>query len=86
MAFGCNDKAVVSGSILEDEKVTGFHWAYGRSDHIGGITGVSSFKDPGNVVHQDIVYPKDSPIAVETAQFEYTDKEPVVVISNSNWV
>jgi hypothetical protein len=63
VAFGCNDRAVVTGNVLEDEKA-GFHWAYGRSDHLGGTVGVSAFKKPENVIHQDIVYAKGNPIRV----------------------
>jgi leucyl aminopeptidase (aminopeptidase T) len=66
VAFGCNDRAVVTGNTLEDEKA-GFHWAYGRSDHLGGTVGVRDFLKPGNVVHQDIVYAKGSPIQVARA-------------------
>ncbi len=66
VAFGCNDRAVVTGNVLEDEKA-GFHWAYGRSDHLGGTVGVKDFLDPANVVHQDIVYAKGSPIQVASA-------------------
>ena len=35
VGFGCNRWAQVTGNVLEDEKA-GFHWAYGRSDHLGG--------------------------------------------------
>jgi hypothetical protein len=66
VAFGCNERAVVTGNTLEDEKA-GFHWAYGRSDHLGGTVGVKDFLAPGNVVHQDIVYAKGSPIQVAAA-------------------
>jgi leucyl aminopeptidase (aminopeptidase T) len=66
VAFGCNDQAVVTGNVLEDEKA-GFHWAYGRSDHLGGVIGVKDFLQPEHVVHQDIVYAKGSPIQVATA-------------------
>jgi len=66
VAFGCNDQAVVTGNVLEDEKA-GFHWAYGRSDHLGGVVGVKAFLAPGNVVHQDIVYAKGSPIQIAAA-------------------
>jgi leucyl aminopeptidase (aminopeptidase T) len=59
-AIGLNDKAKVTGIVLEDEKA-GFHWAYGRSDHFGGSVGVKDFTS-GKVVHQDIVYAKESPI------------------------
>lgn len=66
VAFGCNDWAVVTGNVLEDEKA-GFHWAYGRSDHLGGTVGVQDFRKPENVVHHDVVYAKGSPIQVAEA-------------------
>ena len=44
-AIGVNDKAKVTGIVLEDEKA-GFHWAYGRSDHFGGQCGVTQFSSP----------------------------------------
>jgi len=66
VAFGCNPKAVVTGNVLEDEKA-GFHWAFGRSDHLGGTVGVAAFSSPATVVHQDLVYPKGSPILVALA-------------------
>jgi len=66
VAFGCNDWAVVTGNVLEDEKA-GFHWAYGRSDHLGGTVGVKAFLAPGNVVHQDIVYARGNAIQVAEA-------------------
>ncbi len=70
VAFGCNDDAIVTGNVLEDEKA-GFHWAYGRSDHLGGAIGVRSFIKPENVVHQDIVYAKGNPIQVAEAVAVY---------------
>ena len=39
-AFG--NAAIVTGNVLEDEKA-GFHWAYGRSEHLGGVTGPDAF-------------------------------------------
>jgi hypothetical protein len=66
VAFGCNDRAVVTGNVLEDEKA-GFHWAYGRSDHLGGTVGVAAFLGPDTVVHQDTVYAKGNPIQVMEA-------------------
>ena len=42
VAIGCNDRAVVTGNVLEDEKA-GFHWAYGRSDFLGGKVGVGQW-------------------------------------------
>tara|TARA_A100001037_G_scaffold302852_1_gene335482 strand:+ start:1037 stop:2098 length:1062 start_codon:yes stop_codon:yes gene_type:complete len=62
-AFGCNPDAVVWGNVLEDEKA-GFHWAYGRSEHLDGTVGPGAFKGPETIVHQDIVYARECPIQV----------------------
>jgi hypothetical protein len=43
------------GEILLDEKL-GFHVAFGRSDHFGGIVGPSDFSSPAEVIHLDRVY------------------------------
>ncbi len=67
-AIGVNDKAKIRGIILEDEKA-GFHFAYGRSDHLGGIWNSSKFKDRGNICHTDVVYAKGCPIHVESGFF-----------------
>ena len=67
VAFGVNDMAEVTGSVLEDEKA-GFHWAFGRSDHLGGVVGVEDFERPENVIHQDIVYAAGNPVQVERAE------------------
>ena len=66
VAFGCNDRAVVTGNVLEDEKA-GFHWAFGRSDHLGGTVGVAAFSRREHVIHQDIVYARGNPIQVAEA-------------------
>jgi hypothetical protein len=73
LGLGCNDKAVISGSVLEDEKVLGMHWAYGRSDHLGGTVGVANFSDPSHVVHYDIVYAKGGAIEIASLVLEYED-------------
>jgi hypothetical protein len=73
LGLGCNDKAIVTGNILEDEKVFGVHIAYGRSDHTGGVVGVDNFRDPANVVHQDVVYPFGVEIEVTSLIFDYKD-------------
>jgi hypothetical protein len=70
VAIGCNDKAVVTGNPLEDEKA-GFHWAYGRSDHFGGTVGVEDFSSPEKVCHIDIVYAKGNPIVCERFDFVF---------------
>ena len=53
LGIGCNPNAVVTGNVLEDEKV-GLHIAYGMSTHIGGKV-VSD-------MHEDVVYAKGCPI------------------------
>jgi hypothetical protein len=72
VAIGCNDKAVVTGNVLEDEKA-GFHWAYGRSEHIGGKVGPKDFTALNKVVHQDIVYAKGNPIVCKRFDFIFPD-------------
>jgi hypothetical protein len=84
VAFGCNDWAVVTGNVLEDEKA-GFHWAYGRSDHLGGAVGPSAFRSPDTVVHQDIVYAKGNPISVSEAVVSRAEG-PVTVMRDGAYV
>ena len=73
LGLGCNDRAVVTGNVLEDEKVQGVHLAWGRSDHLGGAVGVDDFADPAHVVHLDVVYPNGSPVSVASLVLEYAD-------------
>ncbi|HSN57548.1 MAG TPA: hypothetical protein VLT32_22955 [Candidatus Sulfomarinibacteraceae bacterium] len=84
VAFGVNDKAEVTGRVIEDEKA-GFHWAFGRSDHLGGVVGVEDFASPANVVHQDIVYAKGNPIQVERADAVHRDGRRVTIIENGEY-
>jgi leucyl aminopeptidase (aminopeptidase T) len=84
VAFGVNDKAEVTGLVLEDEKA-GFHWAFGRSDHLGGVVGVDDFSSPDNVVHQDIVYAEGNPVQVERADLVHADGTRVTVIENGEY-
>ena len=72
VAIGCNDKAVVTGNVLEDEKA-GFHWAYGRSDHLGGKVGPAAFSSADRVYHKDIVYAKGNPIVCQRLDFLFSD-------------
>lgn len=74
VAIGCNDKAVVTGNILEDEKA-GFHWAYGRSEHLGGTVGPNAFSAPEKVIHQDIVYATGNPIVCSRLDFVFPGGE-----------
>ena len=80
-AIGCNDKAAVTGNILEDEKA-GFHWAYGRSEHIGGTVDVKSFKDPANVVHNDVIYACKSPIIAKTVKLIFEDGRTTTIVKD----
>lgn len=72
VAIGCNDKAVVTGNVLEDEKA-GFHWAYGRSEFLGGTVSPRDFSAPDKVLHQDIVYAKGNPIVCQRLDFIFPD-------------
>ena len=78
-AIGINDKAKVTGNILEDEKA-GFHWAFGRSDHLGGIVSPKDFIDPQNIIHLDIVYAKESPITCKKMEMIFPDNKRYVLI------
>jgi leucyl aminopeptidase (aminopeptidase T) len=81
VAIGCNDKAAVTGNVLEDEKA-GFHWAYGRSDQFGGAVSSNDFSSPDKVVHQDIVYAKGSPIICQQLDFLFPDGTRKTVIQD----
>lgn len=85
VAFGCNENAVVTGNVLEDEKA-GFHWAFGRSEHLGGVTGTGDFRRPEHVVHQDIVYAKGSPISVSAADLVTSEGTRIAVIRDGAYV
>lgn len=85
LAFGCNERAVVTGNVLEDEKA-GFHWAYGRSDHLGGTIGVAQFKSTATVVHQDIVYAEGNPIGITCADLVAPDGRRTTIIRDGKYV
>jgi len=85
LGLGCNDKAVICGSVLEDEKVLGLHWAYGLSQHIGGVTGPGQFSDPKHVVHQDIVYPKGGSVEIASLALEYEDGTTQEIIKDAEY-
>ncbi len=79
VAIGCNERAVVTGNVLEDEKA-GFHWAYGRSEHLGGTVGPNDFTSPDRVVHHDIVYARGNPIVCQQLDFVFPDGKRQTVI------
>ncbi len=72
LGLGCNESAIVAGSVLEDEKA-GMHWAYGRSEHLGGTVGPEAFLKPEYVVHRDIVYARDCSIGITSLSLRYED-------------
>lgn len=84
LGLGCNDAAVVLGSVLEDEKA-GFHWAYGRSEHLGGVTGPDAFRDPAHVVHHDIVYADGCPVTVRELTLAYPDGAREIILRNNRY-
>ena len=75
------------GSTLLDEKL-GLHIAFGRSDHFGGNTGPSSFRDPNRVVHIDWVYvPTVQPkIQVREVKLSYREKPGEIVMKDEKFL
>ncbi|HPG41317.1 MAG TPA: hypothetical protein PLP19_18685 [bacterium] len=73
--------------ILLDEKL-GFHIAFGRSDHFGGITGPAMFSSPKAVVHIDRVYiPEMQPrIKIVSIVFSYPDKTTETIMKDGKYL
>jgi leucyl aminopeptidase (aminopeptidase T) len=74
LGIGCNPKAVVTGNVLEDEKV-GLHIAYGMSTHLGGKV-ISD-------VHSDICYSKGCPVEGTTVNLINGDGSKTEIIRNA---
>ncbi|MGB3905824.1 MAG: hypothetical protein WBB22_12975, partial [Anaerolineae bacterium] len=85
LGLGCNDQAVVTGNVLEDEKVMGMHWAFGLSDHLGGTVGVDDFSDPTHVEHRDWVYPQGGPIEISSLILVYEDGTSEEIIKDGEY-
>jgi leucyl aminopeptidase (aminopeptidase T) len=85
LGLGVNPGAVVRGIVLEDEKVVGMHWAYGRSDHIGGGFGVTDFDNPEKAMHIDIVYPQGGEIEIASLKLIYANGESELVMRNGRF-
>ena len=84
LGLGVNDKAVVTGNVLEDEKVMGMHWALGLSDHIGGIFGPEDFQNPEGAAHIDYVYPKGGDIEITSLILLFEDgTEEQIILDGS---
>ena len=75
LGIGCNPNAVVTGNVLEDEKVAGLHIAYGMSTHLGG-----KIKSD---MHMDICYPKNAPIEATKLTLIGKNGEKINLILNS---
>ncbi len=77
LGIGCNPAAVVTGNPLEDEKVRGFHIAYGMSSHLGGKV--------DSDMHMDIIYARECPIAATTLTFINEGGIPIELIKETRF-
>jgi leucyl aminopeptidase (aminopeptidase T) len=68
------------GQILLDEKL-GFHIAFGRSDHFGGIVAPGDFSSPDKVVHLDRVFiPQAQPrIRIDSVTAHFDNSQQVIM-------
>jgi len=73
--------------ILLDEKL-GFHVAFGRSDHFGGIVGPGDFSSPKEVIHLDRIYiPATQPrIQVKTIIIGTESSETETIMENGKYL
>jgi hypothetical protein len=71
--------------VLEDEKA-GFHWAYGRSEFLGGTVSAASFRSPDHVLHEDIVYAKGSPIELQSVHLNRPDGSRPQIIGDGDYL
>ncbi len=74
LGIGCNPKAIVTGNVLEDEKV-GLHIAYGMSSHLGGKV--------KSDMHQDIIHTKDCPVEGTTLNLINEDGTKIELIEDA---
>jgi leucyl aminopeptidase (aminopeptidase T) len=72
--IGCNPRAVITGNVLEDEKV-GLHLAYGMSSHLGG-----KIKSD---VHDDLCYSKGCPVEGTSVILHGTDNSNLEIIRHA---
>jgi leucyl aminopeptidase (aminopeptidase T) len=74
LGMGCNPKAVITGNVLEDEKV-GLHIAYGTSTHLRGkVT---------SDMHEDICYSKGCPVEGTTVVLINPDGSRTELVRNA---
>ncbi|XEY28426.1 hypothetical protein UABHE_006385 [Candidatus Uabimicrobium helgolandensis] len=71
------------GEVLLDEKL-GFHIAFGRSDHFGGLVGPQHFSSPEKVVHIDYVYIKETQplVAINKMELFFADSSQIIMHNN----
>ena len=75
LGIGCNPRAVVTGNLLEDEKASGLHIAYGTSAHLGGKI--------QSDMHQDTCYAKNLPIEAKSLTLINNDGIKTRLINNA---
>jgi leucyl aminopeptidase (aminopeptidase T) len=75
LGIGCNPKAVITGKILEDEKV-GLHIAYGMSSHFGGKV--------KSDMHLDIAHAKGCPVEGTRLTLINADGSKIELISDAD--
>jgi hypothetical protein len=74
LGIGCNPKAVITGNVLEDEKV-GLHIAYGMSTHLRGKV--------QSDMHEDICYSKGCPVEGTSVVLLNTDGAKTEIIRDA---
>ena len=74
LGIGCNPKAIVTGNVLEDEKV-GLHIAYGMSSHLGGKV--------KSDMHLDVCYSKGCPVEGTTLTLINKDDSKIELIRDA---
>ena len=72
--------------ILLDEKL-GFHVAFGRSEHFGGIIGPKNFSSPSSVIHLDRIYiPATQPrITIKTIKLIFKQNRTETIMEEGKY-
>jgi leucyl aminopeptidase (aminopeptidase T) len=72
--------------ILLDEKL-GFHVAFGRSEHFGGIVGPKDFSSPTSVIHLDRIYiPATQPrISIHSIDLTFAQNRTETIIKEGKY-
>jgi hypothetical protein len=83
LGLGCDESAVVTGNVLEDERVMGPHCAFGLSEHIGGAVGLGGFGDPRSVILSDRVWRQGGATEIAGLVLEYGDGVSAEIITDA---